>query len=75
MPTVDSRAPDLPVTTDNTWRRDILVLTLLLGLLFGFALGHRALWHPDEGRYVEIPREMVQSGDYVTPRLTWREIF
>ncbi len=32
-------------------------------------LGSRPLSVPDEGRYVEIPREMATSGDYVTPRL------
>jgi len=29
----------------------------------------RPLLDPDEGRYSEIPREMVGSGDWVTPRL------
>ena len=53
----------------------MLLLTLILGLLFGWGLGQRALWHPDEGRYVEIPREMTVSGDYVTPRLNGVKYF
>src|SRR5512147_1445409 len=49
--------------------RDLVVLTLAIGLLFAFMLGNRPLSVPDEGRYVEIPREMVATGDYLTPRL------
>lgn len=47
----------------------MLLLALLLGLYLGFQLGQRAIWNPDEGRYCEIPREMVTSGNYVTPHV------
>ena len=43
----------------KSWTSDLLILTLLLGLFFGFELGNRALWSPDEGRYSEVAREMV----------------
>src|SRR5271170_3200037 len=46
------------------------IVGLVLALLAWFApLGAYALFNPDEGRYAEIPREMVASGDWVTPRL------
>ena len=49
--------------------RDLVILFLTIGLLFGIMLGNRPLSVPDEGRYVEIPREMATTGDYITPRL------
>jgi 4-amino-4-deoxy-L-arabinose transferase-like glycosyltransferase len=55
--------------------RDALVLILLLTVWFGYELGGRSLWHPDEGRYSEIPREMVATGDYLTPRLNGVKYF
>ncbi len=56
-------------------QRDILVLTLVIGLFFAFFLGSRPLSVPDEARYCEIPREMVATGDYVTPRLNGVKYF
>jgi len=40
-----------------------------VGLVYFSALGTVPLLEPDEGRYAEIPREMLASGDFVTPRL------
>jgi 4-amino-4-deoxy-L-arabinose transferase-like glycosyltransferase len=55
--------------TDRLEMRDLILLTVLCCVFFTFMLGNRPLSVPDEGRYVEIPREMVASGDYLTPRL------
>src|SRR5438552_14714357 len=38
-------------------------------------LDMRKLQHPDEGRYAEIPRGMVVSGDWLTPRLNGYKYF
>src|SRR5512137_1780920 len=45
-----------------------LATVAFLVLWFG-NLEYRDLSDPDEGRYAEIPREMVVTGDWVTPRL------
>ena len=44
-------------------------LAVLLGALWLATLTTRPLFNPDEGRYAEIPREMLSSGDWVIPHL------
>ena len=59
----------LDTAVNSRISRDLFWLILLGALLFGFRLGSVPLSNPDEGRYAEIPREMLASGDWVTPRL------
>ncbi|MHB1512193.1 MAG: glycosyltransferase family 39 protein [Acidiferrobacter sp.] len=60
-----------PQTTSprRSWSSDVFLVTLVAALLFGIMLGSRELGVPDEARYSEIPRQMVATGHYITPRL------
>ena len=52
----------------KSWISPILLVTLLLILAFAFQ-GSRGLFSPDEGFYVCISQEMVNSGEYLIPHL------
>ena len=56
-------------------RATLIVAGMLLALAWFGTLDHRKLVRPDEGRYGEIPREMVASGDWLTPRLNGLKYF
>jgi 4-amino-4-deoxy-L-arabinose transferase-like glycosyltransferase len=65
---VSPKAPPPPAPVPSG-RRDAVILAVLFAALFACLLGSAPLVNPDEGRYAEIPREMIASGDWVTPRL------
>ncbi|KAF0218675.1 MAG: glycosyl transferase family [Geobacteraceae bacterium] len=56
-------------------RKDLSLLLLFFGVSFFQFLGKIPLLEPDEGRYAEIPREMLERGDFITPLLNYVKYF
>lgn len=52
-----------------------IALAAAVVLLYGWRLGARSFWEPDEPRYAEVGREMLVSGDWLTPRLDGLEYY
>jgi 4-amino-4-deoxy-L-arabinose transferase-like glycosyltransferase len=51
-----------------TQRISTFALLLALALpVYGLALGANSIWDANEAFYVETPRQMIQSGDYLNP--------
>lgn len=55
--------------------RLVIIMVLAFTALYLSPLAGHHLIEPDEGRYAEIPREMLESGDYVTPTLNYVKYF
>ena len=59
----------------HTARAKVILAAVLFAAAWFTGLGYRDLFQTDEGRYAEIPREMLATGDWVTPRLDGLKYF
>jgi len=62
-------------TQSLTAYRNPIIIIVLAGVLWFAMLGYRDLIDPDEGRYAEVAREMLSTGDWVTPRVNGYKFF
>ncbi|MBW2056592.1 MAG: glycosyltransferase family 39 protein [Deltaproteobacteria bacterium] len=80
IPTEDTeqRAPLPPLGRERVWRTEIphlVILTFLCLTLFFFNLGSRPLWDIDEGMHAATSKDMVLTGDWITPKLNGENFY
>ena len=63
------------MTFNDSPHHSKLLLIILAGIIWFSLLGYRDLIDPDEGRYAEVSREMLSTGDWVTPRVNGYKFF
>src|SRR5688572_28518224 len=59
----NSPAPARTLASSSV-RRDLLILSLLCAVTFWWNYGLWDLWGPDEGRYVQIARELLGRSNW-----------
>ncbi|MEJ2769683.1 4-amino-4-deoxy-L-arabinose transferase, partial [Mycetohabitans sp. B46] len=79
-PTAPSTVPPSAAanTPSRTWPLSpaaLLLLVLLFALAWFLQLNWRHLVPSDEGRYAEMAREMLITGDWITPRYNGYKYF
>lgn len=66
---------DFLTNEETPEKKDLAFLLLIFSVAFFQFLGRIPLINPDEGRYAEIPREMLERGDFITPMLNYVKFF
>jgi len=66
---------DFLTAKESPARKDLGLLLVVFGVAFFQSLGRLPLFEPDEARYAEIPREMLERGDFITPLLNYVKYF
>ena len=59
----------MTMTPHITYRRDLWLLFIAIGIFFCIGLGVRPYLTPSEARYIELPRQMLATHDWLTPRI------
>jgi 4-amino-4-deoxy-L-arabinose transferase-like glycosyltransferase len=65
-------------TSKERSQRDIIFLSVLVILclvLFFFSLGSRPLWDVDEGMHAATSKDMILSGDWITPQFNGENFY
>ena len=60
------------------WRNETCLIVILISLcliLFCFRSGSRPLWNPDEGMHAATSKEMVLTGDWITPTFNGKPFY
>lgn len=74
MPVISSVSAPAESTEHSACFRAPLQLVLLCGFVFLAGLGATHFWDDDETYFVEVAREMHETGDWIVPRFN-RELF
>ncbi|HTP65025.1 MAG TPA: glycosyltransferase family 39 protein [Geobacteraceae bacterium] len=66
---------DLLFNRENSGKKDLSILLLVFGISYFQFLGRIPLIDPDEARYAEVPREMLERWDFITPLFNYTKFF